>query len=167
METNKRRLGRRLFCHALGAALCAVFVIKTAGYIREIREGRESIARCREKLHGYALPPGYLSRLEEQLAAALETPEGRTQDAAQIKAEDTAGMIRDALRSHAVGVERLRTLSTGGAAATEFVLASPPANFLKFLQGAAELPLPLSYISIKPNVHSSAIDVTVRFTHAQ
>jgi hypothetical protein len=76
-------------------------------------------------------------------------------------------MIRNALRSHAIGVERLRKVSVGGAAATEFTLSSAPANFLRFLQGAADLPLPLSYVSIKPSARSSTIDVTVRFSHAQ
>lgn len=166
MKKNKRRFAGRLFCLALGA----VVMLRAAGYIREIRGGRESIARCRKALNGaQPLPPGYLSRLEDRLAelriagAAEETPRA----AVQRDPEDPSGMIRNALRAHAVGVERLRTLSAGGAAATEFVLSSPPANFLRFLQGAADLPLPLNYISIKPDARSSAIDVTVRFSHAQ
>jgi hypothetical protein len=164
MEKNKRRLAGRLFCLALGA----LFVIAAAGYVREIRGGRESIARCRKALNSVRpLPPGYLSRLEERLAElrALETPEGKPQSAVRMNPEDSAARIRAALQSHAIGVERLRTLSTGGVAATEFVLSGAPANFLGFLQGAADLPLPLSYISIKPNARSSAIEVTVRFSH--
>jgi type II secretory pathway component PulM len=166
MEKNKRRLAGRLFCLALGA----FFILRTAGYIREISGGRESIDRCRKAINGAKpLPAGYLSRLEGRLAElrSLARPEGASQSAVRPNPEDSAGMIRNALRSHAIAVERLRTLSTGGSAVTEFVLSSPPANFLRFLQGAADIPLPLSYIGIKPNAHSSAIDVTVRFSHAQ
>jgi hypothetical protein len=166
MQNNKRRLAARLFCLALGA----FFIFRAGGYIRESRENRESIARCHKALQGARpLPPGYLSRLEERLAKLRtpETPEGRAQAAARIKGEDPAGRIRDALRSHAIEVERLRKLSTGGAAATEFTLSGAPANFLRFLQGAADLPLPLSYISIKPNVRTAALDVTMRFSHGQ
>jgi hypothetical protein len=166
MKKNKRFPAGRLFCLALGA----FFIIRAAGYIREIRGGMESIARCRGALNGaQPLSPGGLSQLEDRAAElrALAIPEGTPRSAVQPAPEDPAGMIRNALRSHAIGVERLRTLSAGGAAATEFVLSSAPANFLRFLQGAADLPLPLNYISIKPNAHSSALDVTVRFSHAQ
>jgi hypothetical protein len=165
MKKNKRLLPGRLFCLALGV-LC---VIRAAGYIREIRGNRESIARCRSALSGARpLVPGYLSRLEERAAElrAAELPEGRSQSAVQPPPEDPAGMIRNALRANAIGVEGLRTLSAGGAAATEFMLSSAPANFLRFLQGAEDLPLPLNYISIKPNARSSALDVTMRFSHA-
>jgi type II secretory pathway component PulM len=165
MEHHKLRLAGRVFC----LTLIAVFIVMAAGYIREIRGGLESIARCRKALEGArGLPPGRLSRLETQAAElrALETAEGAQRSAVPRKAEDGAAAIRDALRSHAVAVERLRTLSTGGAAATEFTLSGAPVNFLRFLRGASELPLPLSYISIKPKAYSSAIDVTVRFSHA-
>ena len=164
MKKDKRRFAGRLFCLAFGA-FC---ILRTAGYIREIRDGRESIARFRKALHGaQPLPAGRLSRLEDRLAElrAQEAPEGTLQTPSRMNPEDPAGMIRNALRSHGVGVERIRTLSAGGAAATEFVLSSPPVNFLRFLQGAADLPLPLNYIGIKPNAHSSAIAVTVRFSH--
>jgi hypothetical protein len=166
MEKNKRRLAGRLFCLTFGA----FFILRAAGYIREINSDRGSIALCRKAMQGARpLPEGYLSRLEGRLAElrSLEPPEGAPQSAAQMNPEDSAVMIRNALRSHAIGVERLRTLSLGGAAATEFTLSSPPANFLRFLQGAADIPLSMSYIGIKPNVHSSAIDVTVRFSHAR
>jgi type II secretory pathway component PulM len=166
MEKNKRRFAGRFFWFAIGA----LFIIRAGGYVRDIRDGRESIALCRKELKDTRiLPPGHLSRLEVQLAElrALETPAGTPQSASQAKNEDPVGMIRKALRGHAIGVERLRTLSMGGATATEFVLSSAPVNFLRFLQGAAELPLPLNYVSIKPNAHTSAIDVTVRFSHAQ
>jgi hypothetical protein len=162
MEKNKRRIAGRLFCLALGA----LFILAAAGYIREIRGGREAIARCREALlRGRPLPPGYLSRLEERLMEAQEAAEGAPRPAVQMNPEDAAAAIRDALRTHAIGVERLRTLSAGGAAATEFVLSSAPADFFKFLRDAGDLPLPLSYIGIKPNARSSAIDVTMRFSH--
>jgi hypothetical protein len=149
MEKNKRRLTAGLF----GAALGAAFIFMAAGYIREIRGGREAIARCRKALEdARPLPPGYLFRLESQLTElrARETTEGTAQSAARRNPEDPAGMIRNALRSHAIGVERLRTLSAGGGAAMEFVLSAAPVNFLKFLRGAADLPLPLNYVSIKP-----------------
>ena len=154
MEKNKSPLGGLLFRLALGA----VFVIAAAGQIREIRDGGESIARCREALARVPpLPPGRLSRLEERLAElrARETPEGNPRSAARMNPEESAGRIRAALQAHAVGVERLRTLSAGGAASTEFVLSSAPANFLGFLQGAADLPLPLNYISIRPNARAA------------
>jgi hypothetical protein len=165
MEKNKRRLAERLFCLAFGA----VFIFMAAGRIREIRDGRESIARCRKALEdARELPPGYLSRLEARAAElrTLETAQEARRSGAPLKAEDSVGAIRDALRSHAVGVERLRTLSTGGAAATEFTLSGAPVHFLGFLRGASELPLPLRYISMKPKARSSAIDITVRFSHA-
>ncbi|MDR3124248.1 MAG: hypothetical protein LBU16_10800 [Treponema sp.] len=166
MEPNKRRLAGRLFCLALGA----LFVLAAAGYIREIRGGRKSIAHCRKALNsGRPLPSGHIARMEERLAElrTLETPEGTAPSAGQMNSEDPAGSIRSELRSNAIGVERLRTLSSGGAAATEFILSSAPANFLRFLQRAPELPLPLSYISIKANARSSALDVTMRFSHGQ
>jgi hypothetical protein len=166
MKKNKYPLAGRLFCLALGA-LC---VLRAAGYVREIHGGRESIARCRKTLDGgRSLPPGYLSQLEDRVAElrALETAEGTSQSAAQASSEDPAGRIRNALRAHAVGVERFRTLSTGGGAAGEFVLSGAPVNFLRFLQGAADLPLPLNYISIKPNARLSTIDATVRFNYAR
>jgi type II secretory pathway component PulM len=163
MQKNKRRGATLLFCLALGA----FFVVKAAGYIREIRDSREAAAQCLSALKGsQPLPMGRLSRLEERLAElrALETTEGKPLPTTQ-PAEDPAGMIRDALRTHAIRVERLRSLSAGGAAATEFVLTSAPANFLQFLQNAAELPLLLSYVSIKPDLRSSTINVTMRFNH--
>jgi hypothetical protein len=166
MEKNKRRLAARLFWLALGA----VCVPRAAGYILEIREARASITRCREALRDAPLlPAGRLSRLESRLAElrARETPEEAAQTGAQTNPRDPAGRIRDALRAHAIGVERFRTLSTGGAGAAEFTLSGAPVNFLRFLQGAADLPLPLGYISIKPNVNASALDITVRFNHAQ
>jgi hypothetical protein len=162
MENNKRRFLERFCCLTLGA----VFMLAAWGYIREIRSGRESIARRREALNSAPpLPPGYLSLLEARLAElrAQETPEGTDRP----QPEDPVGTIRNTLRTHAIGVERLRTLSTGGAAVTEFTLSSASANFLKFLQGAADLPLPLNYINIKPNAHAPTLDVTVRFGHAQ
>ncbi|MDR0597724.1 MAG: hypothetical protein LBG14_04380 [Treponema sp.] len=166
MNNNKRRLAGRLCCLALGA----VCMFRAAGYIREIRGCRESIERCREALDSaLPLPPGYLSRLEDRLAElrSPEAPEGAPRAAVQRNPQDPSGMIRNALRSHAVAVEGIRTLSAGGTAATEFVLSSTPVNFLRFLQGAADLPLPLNYISIKPDARSSGIDVTVRFSHVQ
>jgi hypothetical protein len=155
----------RLFVLALGV----FFVIRAAGYVREIRGSRESIERCRKTLNdARPLPPGGLSRLEDRLAElrAPETAETPLRSAAQINPEEPAGAIRSMLRSHAVEVERLRTLSLGGSAATEFVLTSAPAGFLEFLQGAADIPLPLSYLSVKPDRRSSAINVTMRFNHA-
>ena len=166
MEKNKRR-PVALLCRL---ALATAFVIAAAGHIREIRDGREAIARCRETLNRLQpLPTDRLSRLEERLTElrAIEALEGKPEPAVQMNPEDSVGSIRAALQTHAIGVERLRTLSTGGVAATEFVLSGAPVNFLKFLQGAAELPLPLSYISIKPNAHSSTINITVRFSHEQ
>jgi hypothetical protein len=162
MENNKRRVAGRLFCMALGA----LFVLRTTGYVREIRGGREAIAQCRKALdRGRPLPPGHIARLEERLAElrSQETAEGTAP--AQTQRGDPVAAIRDALRTHAIGVERLRTLSMGGAAATELVLSSSPVNFLAFLRAAADLPLPLSYVSIKPQARTATIDVTVRFSH--
>jgi hypothetical protein len=165
MKKNKPHGAARLFVLALGA----LFIIRATGYVREIRGNRESIARHRKALNGaQPLPADIISRLEEQLTElrALKTVEGKPQSAAQMNHEDPAGAIRSLLRSHDIGVERLRSLSTGENAATEFVLSSAPANFLEFLQRAADLPLPLDYISIKLDARSSAINVTVRFNHA-
>jgi type II secretory pathway component PulM len=165
METTKLRLAGRVCCLALGA----VCIVMAAGYIRAIRGGLEAIARCRSALESSrGLPPGYLAQLEAQAAAlrAPETAEGsETAAPSPLKAEDGAAAIRDALRSQAVSVERLRTLSTGGAAATELTLSCAPVNFLRFLRSAPELPLPLSYVGIKSGAHASALDVTVRFSH--
>jgi hypothetical protein len=164
MTKNKHRAATQLFCLAFGI----FFIIRAAGYMREIHGSREEAAQHLGALNGSRpLPPGRLSYLEERLAElrSPETPEGAPEGAVR-PAEDPAAVIRSMLRTHAIGVERLRTLSTGGNAATEFVLTSAPANFLRFLQGAADLPLPLSYVSIKPDLRSSAINVTVRFSHA-
>jgi hypothetical protein len=166
MEKNKRRFAARRYRGALKAALAAAFILMAAGYIREIRTGREAIARSQRALEHSALPPGYLSGLETRLAELRIQETSGDAPEARGEAEDPAGAIRDALRSHAVRVERLRTVSAGGAAGTEFVLSSAPVNFLRFLRGAAELPLPLNYISIKPKTHASAMDVTMRFNHA-
>jgi type II secretory pathway component PulM len=166
MEKNKRRLAGRLFALVMGA----FFILRAGEYVRDIRHARESITRCREALNNTEmLPPGRLSRLENRLAElrSLERPDGTPQAPAQTAGKDPVAMIRQALRSHAIGVERLRTLSTGGAGATEFVLSSAPVNFLRFLQDAAELPLPLNYVNIQQNAHTPTIDVTVRFSHAQ
>jgi hypothetical protein len=162
METNKRRIAGRLFCLALGA----LFVLAAAGYVREIRGGREAIARHRNALAGTRpLPSGHLARLEARLAEAREAAEGRERATAQRNSEDSVAAIRAALRTHAVGVEGLRTLSAGEGAATELVLVSAAVNFLAFLQAAADLPLPLSYVSMKPSAHAATLDITVRFSH--
>jgi type II secretory pathway component PulM len=141
MEKNKRRLAGRLFCLALGV----VFVLRATGYIREIRGGRESIAHYRKALNSERpLPAGYLSRLEERLVElrSLETAGGTAPSAAQVKSEDPAGAIRNALRAHAIGVEQLRTLSMGGTAATEFILSSAPVDFLVFCGARRIFPCP-------------------------
>jgi hypothetical protein len=164
MKKNKRPSAGILLCLALGAFLLP----RSAGYIREIRDSRKSIEQYRRTLNGERpLSPGQLSRLEEQLAElrAPETPEANPPAALQGNPENPAGMIRGLLRSHGIGVERLRTLSAGGVAGTEFVIASAPVNFLRFLQEAAELPLPLSYISITMDEHSANITVTMRYNH--
>jgi hypothetical protein len=163
MKKNRRSPGRLLFCLALGA----LFALRAAGYIREISGGRKSIAQHMRTLNDERpLPPGFLSRLEDRAAElrGREKPEEKS-PSAQTDLENPAGMIRGLLQTHAVGVERLRTLSAGGEAGTEFVLAGAPVNFLRFLRAAAELPLPLSYISIKPDDHSSNINVTMRFAN--
>jgi hypothetical protein len=166
MENNKGPFAARFFRGALKVALVAAFVIMAAGHVRDIHRSRAAIARAQKALESSALPPGRLSGLEARLAElriqerAREDPEVGRED------EDPAGAIRDALRSHAVRVERLRMVSTGGAAGTEFVLAGAPADFLRFLRGAPELPLPLNYISIKPRADSPAMDITMRFSHA-
>jgi hypothetical protein len=162
MKKNKRPSLWIVFCLALGA----FFLFRAAVYIREIRDGRKAIAQYRRTLKAEGpLPPGLISRLEDQLAElrAPETPEAESPAAIRRNAENSAAAIRDLLRTHAVGVEGLRTLSTGGGAATEFILSGAPVNFLRFLRGAAALPLSLSYVSIKPKDHSSHIDVTLRY----
>ncbi|MDR1250206.1 MAG: hypothetical protein LBK63_13005 [Treponema sp.] len=162
MKKNKRPFAKILFCLAIGA----FFLLKATGYIREISGSRKSIDQHRKALNAERpLPPGLISRLEGRLAELREpeTPEAESPATLHQNPENPAAAIRGLLRTHAVEVERLRTLSMGGSAATEFVLSGAPVNFLRFLQGAAELPLPLSYVSIKPNDHSSNIDVTVRY----
>ncbi|MDR1250154.1 MAG: hypothetical protein LBK63_12745 [Treponema sp.] len=166
MKKNKRSPGGILFCLALGAFLA----FRSAGYIREIHGDRKSIAQYRKTLKAERpLPPGFLSRLEDRAAELREreTPEEKFPSALPLQPdiENPAGRIRGLLQTHAVGVERLRTLAAEGSAGTEFVLAGSPVNFLRFLRAAAELPLPLSYISIKTDDHSSNINVTARFSH--
>jgi hypothetical protein len=164
MKKNKQLLLSRLFCLTL-SVFCAV---KAAGYVREIRDNQKSIAQYRAKIRGArAIPSPGLSQLESRLAElrALEVAAEQSDPAARPRTEDPVGTIRDTLRAHAIGVERLRTLSAGGIAMTEFTLSSAPVNFLAFLQGASDLPLPLAYVGIKPNGVSAAINVTVRFSH--
>jgi type II secretory pathway component PulM len=164
MKKNKRLPAGILLCLALGAFLLP----RSAGYIREIRDGRKSIAQYRRTLdEERSLPSDDLSRLEARAAElrAAETPEANPAAAPQTNPENPAGMIRGLLGAHGIGVERLRTLSAGGSAGTEFVVAGAPVNFLRFLRGAAELPLLLSYISIKTDEHSANINVTMRYNH--
>jgi type II secretory pathway component PulM len=164
MKKNKRPPAGILLCLALGS----LFSFRAAFYIREIRGNRESIAQYRKALNDERpLPSDHLSRLEDRAVElrAAETPEEKSLPAPRRNPENPAGMIRGLLNAHGIGVERLRTLSTGGSAGTEFVITGAPVNFLRFLQGTAELPLSLSYISIKTNDHSPHIDVTMRYSH--
>jgi hypothetical protein len=167
MQKNKRPPAGILLCLALGAFL----TIRSAGYIREIIAGRKSIEQYRRALNE-PLPADYLSRLEARAAElraaelrAPETPEANPAAAPRTNPENPAAAIRDLLGAQGIGVERIRSLSTGGSAGTELTFSSAPVNFLRFLQGAAEFPFPLSYISIKMDDHSSNINVTVRHSH--
>jgi hypothetical protein len=165
MKKNKKAPAGILLCLALGA----LFLLRASGYIREIHGSLGAIAQYRGALRAkQPLPPGFLLRLENRAAELREQerPEGKAPAALEGDRENPAAAIRGLLQTHDVAVERLRSLSTGGSAGTEWALSAAPVNFLRFLQAAAELSLPLTYISIKAEDYSSPIKVTVRYSHA-
>jgi hypothetical protein len=144
--------------------LSAVFIFVFIGSIREIHRIIESIDHYRSAVSEIQpVSPAYLSHLENQ-AMDLRSRED-SELPAEFSAEDRFAMIRDLLRVHAITVERFRTTGKEGTVTAEFILICESVNFLNFLKGAPEFPIPLSYFSIKPVANSSTLNVTVRFNN--
>jgi hypothetical protein len=79
---------------------------------------------------------------------------------------DTIAVVRGLLEKRRIKPERFRISGKEPDTAAEFIIHSDPVPFLHFLMEAPEKTVPISYIHIKADPRTAAIDITMRFKHA-
>jgi hypothetical protein len=161
---NKPRK-RVIFCRTVLSLVFVIFVICEAV---KIHTTGPDIEAYRGTGGDTPITRAYLSDLEVRLRELRE----KERRGIAAKAEhrrtmpETIALIRGLLEKRRIKPERFRITGKEPDESAEFIIHSNPIPFLNFLMEMPENTIPISYINIRPDMLTAAIDITMRFKHA-